>query len=113
MTGSLKPNRSLSGASSSAVHRLSCPVCRFIRVLARSPGTASWAKKVTDAAATITSTDVTALTAIRRARATRCLLMPASSHEVRVGEDRLALALLEPDVLEVLGDGVGGVLRVE
>src|SRR5215469_18646876 len=97
MSGLSNPNSWLTGASWAAVHCWARPFSWLRIAVARLPGTSSWAKNVTDAAATRTRTAVTALTRIRRA-----LLNGTSLGEVGVLEDRLALALLEPEVVQVL-----------
>ena len=120
MSGLSNPNSRLTGASWAADHCCARRFCSLRIAAARLPGTRNWAKKVTDAAATRTRIAVTTLTRIRRAvraprradgrrEATGIVASPtvlnwASPGEVGVLEDRLALALLEPDVVQVLRD---------
>src|SRR3954453_1573227 len=104
MTGWSKPNLSFTGASSAALQRCSRPFCRFRMAVARSPGTSICEKNVTEAAATRTST---------AERNFPTMVIAASLDEVRVGEDRLALALLDPDVLQAVVDGHRRGLGVE
>src|SRR5271165_750971 len=115
MSGLSNPNSCWAG-----VHSWARPVCWLRIATARLPGTSSWAKNVTDAAATRTRIAETILTRIRRAVralgraagrreatgtvASATWLIVASLGEVGVLEDRLALALLEPDVVQVLRD---------
>src|SRR4051794_15607409 len=130
MRGWSKPNFALTGASSALDHFWSRPFWRFRIVVARSPGMTSWAKNVTEAAAIRTAIAETTLTVARRAARTEFragsvgaltegstsgarVVMSTSLHEVGVGEDRLALALLHPEVLEVVRHGHEGVLGVE
>src|SRR5580692_3504001 len=100
MIGLLKPNSLLTGASCAGVHCWARPFCSFRMTVARLPGTSSWAKNVTDAAAIRTSTAPATFT-----RSRLDVFMSRSLFgEVRVFEDRLALALLEPDIVQVLRD---------
>ena len=67
MSGLLNPNWWLMGASWAAVHCWARPFCWLRMAVARLPGTSSWAKNVTDAAATRTRIAVTILMRTRRA----------------------------------------------